>query len=234
MMDKNIWLKVIKQELALLDHLATGMMEDPSLSKEEVELALARCKVVAGEFEILLQQVSQHAVESPPASVPVTGKKNGEAVILPPAAITPEPVPELPVVPGIAEAEQSATEVRIPESAPQVMPTVASPEVIEPSKPAGAEGQEQADLLYDEQKEINSQFRAAPLKSLKEGISLNDRFLYQRELFDNDKSRLDDTLSALDRFSTIREAVEYLKSNFRWTKNEASEKFVQQVKRRFS
>ena len=79
-----------------------------------------------------------------------------------------------------------------------------------------------------------TQFKAAPLKSLKEGLSLNDRYLFQRELFNNDKARLDDTVAALDRLGSIREAVEYLKSNFRWNKSEASEKFVQLVRRRFS
>jgi hypothetical protein len=233
-MDKNIWLKVIKQELALLDDLASGMMEDPDLSKEEVELALARSKVVAGEFEMLLHQISQHSLAIKQASTAITKEKIEEVLIPPTAAITPEPEPETIVVPKLVEVEKSAQEVRIPESVQPVMSPVAESVIIETSSPVAAEAQEQADVLYDEQKEPSPQFRAAPLKSLKEGMSLNDRFLFQRELFGNDKSRLDDTVSALDRLSNIKEAVTYLKSNFKWTKSEASEKFVQLVKRRFS
>jgi len=79
-----------------------------------------------------------------------------------------------------------------------------------------------------------SRFKPTPIKSLKEGLILNDRYLFQRELFNNDKAKLDETVAALDRLADIQEAVEYLKANFRWTKSEASEKFVQLVKRRFS
>jgi hypothetical protein len=234
MMDKNIWLKVIKQELALLDDLASGMMEDPDLSKEEVELALARSKVVSGEFEMLLHQISQHSQAAKQALMANAREKPEEAVIPPTAAILPEPEPETIVVPKLVEVEKPAPEVRITESAQPVMSPVAASVIVETSSPVVAETQEQADVLYDDQKEPAPQFRAAPLKSLKEGMSLNDRFLFQRELFGNDKSRLDDTVSALDRLQDIKEAVTYLKSNFKWTKSEASEKFVQLVKRRFS
>ncbi len=77
-------------------------------------------------------------------------------------------------------------------------------------------------------------YKPTPIKSLKEGLILNDRYLFQRELFNNDKSRLDETVDALDRLKNIQEAVDYLKANFKWTKSEASEKFVKLVKRRFS
>ena len=89
-------------------------------------------------------------------------------------------------------------------------------------------------MNLDEKKDESFHFKALPLKSLKEGLLLNDRYLFQRELFNDDKSRLDETIAALDRLSNIQEAVGYLKANFRWTKSEASEKFVQLVKRRFS
>ena len=89
-------------------------------------------------------------------------------------------------------------------------------------------------LRISDQIDVPSQFKALPLKSLKEGLSLNDRYLFQRELFNNDKLKLDETVATLDGFSNIREAVDYLKANFKWTKSEASEKFVQLVKRRFS
>lgn len=88
-------------------------------------------------------------------------------------------------------------------------------------------------MNIETKEEEHTLYKAAPIKSLKEGLILNDRYLFQRELFNNDKSRLDETIEALDRLKSIQEAVEYLKANFKWTKSEASEKFVKLVKRRF-
>ncbi|HWS00531.1 MAG TPA: hypothetical protein VN249_07930, partial [Prolixibacteraceae bacterium] len=58
-MDKKIWLKVIREELGLLDHLATGMIEDAELSKEEVELAISRSNMVTKEFEMLRSHIPE-------------------------------------------------------------------------------------------------------------------------------------------------------------------------------
>jgi hypothetical protein len=82
-------------------------------------------------------------------------------------------------------------------------------------------------------KEGHPLFKLSPIQSMKDGLTLNDRYLYQRELFNNDKARLDETILAMDRLSNIQEAVAYLKENFKWTRGEASEKFVLLVKRRF-
>lgn len=237
-MDKNIWLKVIKQELGLLDQLASGMIEDSNLSKEEVELALSRSKVVVREFEMLMQQISPYKPETRRIAEP---SKEGKS----PEPVQPESseifVPEIEVntkqetVIGQGKAAMPVPEVPKAEAEPFVASPVLQqviPPVVQPTPVP--EAREESNILFDDQKEAVSQFKTSPLKSLKEGLSLNDRYLFQRELFDNDKSRLDDTVAALDRLSNIKDAVDYMKSNFKWTKNEASEKFVQLVKRRFS
>ena len=77
--------------------------------------------------------------------------------------------------------------------------------------------EEHSVLNLEMKKEEFSLFKETPLKSMKEGLILNDRYLFQRELFNNDKSKLDETIAALDRLANIQEAVEYLKANFRWT-----------------
>jgi hypothetical protein len=63
---------------------------------------------------------------------------------------------------------------------------------------------------------------------------LNDRFLFIRELFQNNNDKFEQAISALDEFSTIEDAVKFLKQNFKWNKSEAAEKFLFLIKRRFS
>jgi len=247
LMDKKLWLRVIREELELLNQLATGMIEDDSLTKEEVELAVSRSKIVAKEFEMLLSQV---AVKSPmPKVTEATANPAKED-----AVSAAEPEPKVVVTPVMEEPLEVSAEEPIP--APFIYPIAEYkiPDVVPKSDPVsntlGTDTEtdkalpknnffrppleEPSALVIEVKKDGNSLFKPTPIKSLKEGLILNDRYLFQRELFSNDKSKLDETVSALDRLNNIHEAVEYLKANFRWTKSEASEKFVQLVKRRFA
>ena len=71
-----------------------------------------------------------------------------------------------------------------------------------------------------------------PVQSLKKAIGLNDRFMFTRELFENNSDKFDETINALDKAENIVDAVEYLEQNFKWKKNDASLKFMELVKRR--
>ena len=231
-----MWLKVIREELAILDELAIGMIEDATLTTEEVELAIARSKIVVKEFEVLYKQllltsaVPEASMPSPesekiPAetSLPeVVSAGEPPTLVIAPAE---DPSPINPSVEIISPVSVNLQEGDTLYSTPEV------DSVVTFSHPVPAEPNI---LNIEDHKEYQPQFKAAPLQSLKEGLSLNDRYLFQRELFDNDKSRLDEAVSALDQLENIKEAVDYLKANFRWNRSEASEKFIHLVKRRFS
>ncbi|MCK9641527.1 MAG: hypothetical protein M0R39_16615 [Prolixibacteraceae bacterium] len=250
-MDKKLWLRVIREELELLDALATGMIEDKKLSKEEVELAISRANMVAKEFEMLLNQIAP----------PVHQEEKVVEVEVPSKAVEEEIIFQMPIPAyNIAEIETKSSPVGLTEvpllqmeqppvqsPGPQVSESPSPPVSLAPSlsvSPSSgpsvpqslpnAYSDEPSVLHLETKPEENSRFKPAPIKSLKEGLILNDRYLFQRELFNNDKAKLDETVASLDRLSSIQEAVEYLKANFRWNKSEASEKFVQLVKRRFS
>ncbi|MFA5588891.1 MAG: hypothetical protein WC987_08990, partial [Mariniphaga sp.] len=62
----------------------------------------------------------------------------------------------------------------------------------------------------------------------------NDRFQYIRELFDGDNQKYLEAVKTIDSFDNLKDAVEYLRDNYKWKKNETSLKFVRLVKRRFS
>ena len=65
-------------------------------------------------------------------------------------------------------------------------------------------------------------------------IGINDRFQYIRELFDGDNQKYLEAVKTIDSFDNLKDAVEYLRDNYKWKKNETSLKFVRLVKRRFS
>jgi len=88
------------------------------------------------------------------------------------------------------------------------------------------------DLITDQNK-LEFKLSNRPVKSIQAAIGINDRFQYIRELFDGDNQKFLETVKTLDSKQNIKEAVDYLRNNFKWKKNETSLKFVNLVKRRF-
>jgi len=89
------------------------------------------------------------------------------------------------------------------------------------------------DLIDIEDSKLEHKISNRPLESIKKAIGINDRFQYIRELFEGNAEKFIDTVAELDEKTDINEAVDYLKKNFKWKKNETSLKFVNLVKRRF-
>lgn len=75
---------------------------------------------------------------------------------------------------------------------------------------------------------------SAPIPSLRAAIGLNDRIIFIREIFNNNTEKYNTVIEKLDRMEYIQEAVEFLKANLSMQKNEASIKFVDLLKRRFT
>ena len=85
-----------------------------------------------------------------------------------------------------------------------------------------------------EQKSAESAVNSGPISSLRAAIGLNDRFLFIREIFNNNTEKYNTVIENLDKLETIQQAVEYLKANLSLQKNDTSMKFVDLLKRRFS
>jgi len=88
------------------------------------------------------------------------------------------------------------------------------------------------DLITDQHK-LDYKLSNRPVTSIQAAIGINDRFQYIRELFGGDSEKFLEAVKALDSMNNIHEAVEFLRTHFKWKKNETSLKFVNLVKRRF-
>lgn len=248
----------------MLGKLATGMIEDDQLAKEEVELAISRSRMVTREFEMLLHEIpapgSIHE-RIAPEEIPISLEPIGVTLpIIPPEVVSekievvldlPEKIPtpneaEIAVLSVIHE-DETPLELTVPPEEEKREADLLVVELIENESPHSTssphplvppsprpEPEEHAAIDHEVKKEEHPLFKLTPIKSLKEGMTLNDRYLFQKELFGNDKSRLDETVADMDRLANIQEAIAYLKAHFKWMKGEASEKFILLVKRRFS
>jgi len=93
--------------------------------------------------------------------------------------------------------------------------------------------------LRANQIEIGSLLNNGPIKELKKGIGINDRFLFVQELFRGDETMYERSIKTIDGFAIYPEAQFWiqreLKLKIGWNENSATVMhFDQLVKRRFS
>ena len=69
---------------------------------------------------------------------------------------------------------------------------------------------------------------------IKRGVSLNDRFIFQRELFNNSRNDMNSTLEKLNSLRSYQEAYKYIRDNFTWDfENQIVNDFLSAVKKGF-
>lgn len=86
---------------------------------------------------------------------------------------------------------------------------------------------------------LSDTLKDAPIKDLKKGIGLNDRYLFINELFRGDESMYERSIKTINGFSIYAEAEYWIKRELKlklgWDeKSDAAKQFDQLVKRRFS
>ena len=89
------------------------------------------------------------------------------------------------------------------------------------------------DLVSSDFSNLEHKLSNRPVSSIQSAIGINDRFQYIRELFEGSADNFVKTVADLDSMDDIKDAVNYLQTNFKWKKNETSLKFVNLIKRRF-
>src|SRR5690554_1979085 len=69
---------------------------------------------------------------------------------------------------------------------------------------------------------------------LKKGVSINDRFLFQRELFNNNNHLMNNTIDILNSMESYEEAEKHIRENFTWDfENPTVNDFITILRKRF-
>ena len=250
-METKIVLTSIREDIAHLEGITAEFELNSLPAPEEIELALVRATTIVRQLE-LLQKISTKS-EKNKVSDSVTLDPNENNVSTRNSQLT-EEVIQLPESLNLnIEATSKAAPIEI--STDEVVePTVFPIQEIDTPEPT----LENKELLKDlpEEVVINSEqvtadkhelvdemlsqgqgdtgYPTLSINSMWDGIGLNDRFLYIRELFENNPATFENAVNALDKMENIQQVVSYLKINFQWNKSEASQKFLALVKRRFT
>lgn len=159
------------------------------------------------------------------------------------AAPAVEPVAEM-AAPSVAESEEVALDEEtglpelevefVEEEEPAIEEAVAEPEpAVEPV--AEAPKAEPVITLSDAAQTDAVSSVVPRLEDIRKGITMGDRFLFQRELFANNAELYSKTIDTLNKLGSMDEAMAFIQKNFPgWNKeSNAYELFINLLKRRF-
>ncbi|TAJ14157.1 hypothetical protein DMA11_06455 [Marinilabiliaceae bacterium JC017] len=145
-----------------------------------------------------------------------------------------EPVPEKEMPEPIA-VEKPAPEIITEKPAP-----IPEPQPVKEPVTLG-EKMRQANTSVNDRLSSKSATRAQdikllgkPVDDIRKALGLNDRFYYQRELFNGNADLFNQTLDQINRMHSFEAASKFLVTDFHWDQdNEVAESFLKVVKRRF-
>ena len=134
-----------------------------------------------------------------------------------PAAPAPKPAPApRPATPRHEEPKQSAT----------------APIDMEPATTLGDVMAQNTQTLADTiaaPTALGEEISHQGIRSLRQGIGLNDKFLMIRDLFDGDADAYNETIDALDSFDDFDDCLIYIAENFAWNADSEGAKFIMQL-----
>ncbi|MDR1155378.1 MAG: hypothetical protein LBL04_11780 [Bacteroidales bacterium] len=220
----------LQKELDFLKLLVTRFHEQEKINDLELDIALLKTQEI---YEQLLRIKSmpeaatgERKAAPIPAEVPaaaVSEKKIPEPELQPePPRKEPSEPPPAPLIreekrpPVTTDAEPAKAGIL----AEKIGPTDFHPinETLAQQKPG-----------YD----LSSKLQTAPLRSIVEGIGLNDKFLYIRELFKGDSALYNNTVRHLDTTESLDDAMDFIHRHFDWNRKDGTvQKFINLVQRR--
>lgn len=95
-------------------------------------------------------------------------------------------------------------------------------DVITPSAPTIADSIAAPTALADE-------IENSAIKSLSDGIGINDKFLMIRDLFDGDSSEYERVINELDKMESFDDCMIYIVENFAWNPDSDGAKFIMKL-----
>jgi hypothetical protein len=87
---------------------------------------------------------------------------------------------------------------------------------------------------YQSKSDLSKKMQTQPLQNIFSAINVNDKFLYVKELFNNDAMLYQSSVEKLNNFENFNEAIRFLDENFSWDFNDPQvQKLLELVRRRY-
>lgn len=235
-MEKEALLRIILRDVKELELLITTFIGEDYTSDGYIQLAKNKTQSILDELELISEskkEIHSQSVETP------TVKKEETTIVTPKKEevkeIDEKQIKESDAQPITAKEQKPTPPVAVQET--PISPP-AKQEVKPPSKSVIGE------VLGKDNKSLNEQLSAksspsessyqGPISDLKKAIGINDRFLFQRELFNSNAEVYNQVINQINGMHDYESAIAFIKGNFSWNiEDEATTTFLELVKRRF-
>ena len=242
-MEKEALLDIILQDLKELDRLLRTFSGKDHIPEAFIHLAQSKVSGIANEVGLLgsLAKSSSQTTAAPET----TPQPESEPTPITAPAPEPEEEPKMEQTEELTEEAQEQSEVESKEQ-PKVESKLQKPTVAPPSSPEapGTEKKVLGELLGKDRTSFNEKLGngqgngsnkvLSPITDLRKGLGINDRFFFQRELFNGSSDVMNQTLDQLNQMNSLSSAKSFLAANFKWKPDqEAVHAFMDLLERRF-
>lgn len=246
-MEKEALLDIILQDLKELDRLLRTFSGKDHIPEAFIHLAQSKVSGIANEVGLLgsLAQSSSQTTAAPET----TPQPESEPTPITAPAPEPEEEPKMEQTEEPTEdaQEQPKVESKVEsKEQPKVESKLQKPTVAPPSSPEapGTEKKVLGELLGKDRTSFNEKLGngqgngsnkvLSPITDLRKGLGINDRFFFQRELFNGSSDVMNQTLDQLNQMNSMSSAKSFLAANFKWKPDqEAVHAFMDLLERRF-
>lgn len=242
-MEKEALLDIILQDLKELDRLLRTFSGKDHIPEAFIHLAQSKVSGIANEVGLLgsLAKSSSQTTAAPET----TPQPESEPTPITAPAPEPEEEPKMEQTEELTEEAQEQSKVESKEQ-PKVESKLQKPAVAPPSSPEapGTEKKVLGELLGKDRTSFNEKLGngqgngsnkvLSPITDLRKGLGINDRFFFQRELFNGSSDVMNQTLDQLNQMNSLSSAKSFLAANFKWKPDqEAVHAFMDLLERRF-
>lgn len=238
-MEKEALLDIILQDLKELDRLLRTFSGKDHIPEAFIHLAQSKVSGIANEVGLLgsLAKSSSQTTAAPET----TPQPESEPTPITAPAPEPEEEPKMEQTEELTEEAQEQSKVESKEQSTLQRPAVAPP--TSPEAP-GTEKKVLGELLGKDRTSFNEKLGngqgngsnkvLSPITDLRKGLGINDRFFFQRELFNGSSDVMNQTLDQLNQMNSLSSAKSFLAANFKWKPDqEAVHAFMDLLERRF-
>lgn len=230
-------LSQIQKSLNELASTLDKCAENKEFTAIERDILLAKTRQV---YEGILSMEVAQAV--PVVEEPQAAKVQEPAKVV---EVAPEPIAEEKQEPIVKQEPEPVVEAKPepiaePEQAEKEEPT--APEVSEPAKPVEqaaapvqkAEEPKQDAPVFSQVTDLGSKLAQKPIKDIYSALTINERYLYRSQLFNNNQDFFIKSINTLNESKDFNTALGFIKSNFSWDfENKDVQNFMSIVERRF-
>ncbi|GAF02557.1 hypothetical protein [Saccharicrinis fermentans] len=261
-MDKETLLDIILKDIAEIETLIKSFHGQEDIPGAFLNLTENKLSNISEEFELLkklneketavspatkIEKQATTVEKAPPIVEPLATKEIEQEVIE--ETIVPEIIQETPATNEEMISEHQYDQANI--TTTEHTEKIDKPKITVPNTEATTSKQDDIpktigesfvtekrsvnDLIANTQESNTSKtLKGKPIQDLTRGLGINDRFMFQRELFGGKMDILNQTLQQLNDMPDYTSAKSFIRSNFNWDEDqEVTKAFFNYIERKF-